>query len=141
MTTFRLFVAVALGLTVGCTSTGGSGTLTQAPPRPSDYQPSNPLTERASGLLGRSVFRAPEGGAFRVELEDLLVQPSTSAVQVPLAQAAVIEVRSGEGEAVVGEKRVELKQGTTFTVSATERLSVQPRGGPVELRVAQIAAR
>jgi mannose-6-phosphate isomerase-like protein (cupin superfamily) len=53
----------------------------------------------------------------------------------------VIEVRSGEGEAAIGDRRVELRQGTTFAVSAGERLTVQPRGEPVTLRVVQIAAR
>src|SRR2546428_1780795 len=141
MTTSRLLFAVPLGLFVGCTGTAGSRTVIPAPPKPSDYQPSNPLTERSKGLLGRSVFRTPDGEAFRVELEDLLVQPSTSAVLVPLNQAAVMEVRSGEGEATSGDKRIELRQGTTFAVSAGDRLSVQPRGGPVELRVVQIASR
>jgi mannose-6-phosphate isomerase-like protein (cupin superfamily) len=60
---------------------------------------------------------------------------------VPLNQAAVIEVRSGEGAATVADKRVELRQGTTFAVSAGEKLAVQPRGVPVELRVVQIASR
>jgi mannose-6-phosphate isomerase-like protein (cupin superfamily) len=58
-----------------------------------------------------------------------------------LSQAAVIEVRSGEGEAAIGDRRVELKQGTTFAVSAGQRLTVQPRAEPVTLRVVQIAAR
>jgi hypothetical protein len=76
-----------------------------------------------------------------VEFEDVLVQPSSSPIALPLSQAAVIEVRSGEGEAAIGDRRVELKQGTTFAVSAGERLTVQPRAEPITLRVVQIAAR
>ena len=141
MTMSRVWLTATLGLSLGCTGAGGSRAVTAVPPNVSDYQPATPLTARASGLLGRAVYRTPEGEAFRVEIEDLLVQPSTSAVVVPLAQAAVIEVRGGEGDALVGDRRVALTLGATFAVSAGEGLSVQPRGGPVELHVAQIASR
>ena len=141
MTRSLLVLTAALVLSIGCAGARGGRALVAAPPEPSDYQPPNALTQRATGLLGRAVFRTPDGDPYRVELEDVLVQPSSSPVSLALEQAAVIEVRSGEGDATAGERRIELKQGTTFAVSAGERLSVQPRGGPVSLRVVSIAGR
>jgi hypothetical protein len=135
------FAATLLLLSIGCAANQGGRAPIPAPSQASDYQPPNALAPRDTGLLGRSVFRTPEGDPYRVEFEDVLVQPSPSPTALPLSQAAVIEVRSGEGEAAIGDRRVELRQGTTFAVSAGERLTVQPRGEPVTLRVVQIAAR
>jgi hypothetical protein len=135
------FAAIVLVLSIGCAANQGGRTPIPAPSQSSDYQPPNALTPRDTGLLGRSVFRTIESDPYRVEFEDVLVQPSSSPIALPLSQAAVIEVRSGEGNAAVGDRRVELKQGTTFAVSAGEQLIVQPRGEPVTLRVVQIAAR
>jgi hypothetical protein len=139
--TRSLLVLTMLVFAIGCAGTRGGRGLVSAPREPSDYQPPNALTPRASGLLGRAVFRTPDSDPYRVELEDVLVQPSSSPVSLLLEQAAVIEVRSGVGDATAGDRRIELTQGTTFTVSAGERLSVQPRGGPVLLRVVSIAGR
>jgi hypothetical protein len=141
MTRSPLLLTAALVLSIGCADTRGGRALVSAPPEPSDYQPPNALTQRTSGLLGRPVFRTPDSDPYRVELEDVLVQPSSFPVSLPVEQAAIIEVRSGEGDATAGDRRIELKQGATFAVSAAERLSVQPRGGPVSLRVVSIAGR
>jgi len=135
------FAAILFFISIGCAANRGGRTPIPAPTQSSDYQPPNALAPRDTGLLGRSVFRTIESDPYRVEFEDVLVQPSSSPTALPLSQAAVIEVRSGEGEATIGDRRVELRQGTTFAVSAGERLTVQPRGEPVTLRVVQIAAR
>ena len=134
-------LVMALGSLLGCTSTAGSRAVLPVPAKVADYQPSNPLSQRTTGLLGRSVFRSGEGDAFQVLVEDLLVQPSSTAVSVPLSEAAVIETRSGEGEADIAGTHVQLKQGTVVAVSVGQSFDVQPRGGPVELRVVQIASR
>jgi hypothetical protein len=143
MTTTRLLLATALACSIGCAGNQRGRALVATPPTPSDYQPPAPftMTERATGLLARAVFRSPDSDPYHVELEDLLIQPASSAVVVPLSQAAVVDVRSGDGDATVGQRRVALQQGATFAVPAGERLSIQPRGGPVMLRVVQIAGR
>jgi hypothetical protein len=134
-------LTAALVLSIGCAGTRSGRALVSAPPEQSDYQPPNALTPRTSGVLGRPVFKTPDGDPYRVELDDVLVQPSSSPISLPLEQAAVMEVRSGEGDATAGGRRIELRQGATFAVSAGETLSVQPRGGPVSLRVVSIASR
>lgn len=133
--------AVALCFLTGCGGVAGSRKLVPPPTKLSDYQPPNAFSERANGLLGRSVFRSPDGEAFRVGFEDLVVPPAPAAVVVPLSEAAVIEVRSGEGDAAAGDRRIALKQGTTFAVAAGEKLTIQPRGGPMQLRVVEIGSR
>jgi hypothetical protein len=127
-------------LLAGCRSVAGSRKALPPPVQASTYQPANPLNQRAPGLLGRAVFRTSDTDPFLVEFEDLVAAPSSSAVSVPI-RGAVVEVRSGEGEAVVSSRRIDLKQGTTFAVSAAETLTVQARGGPVELRTVQITGR
>src|SRR5882757_7159499 len=92
------FAAMLLVLSIGCAANRGGRTLIPAPSQSSDYQPPNALAPRDTGLLGRSVFRTIESDPYRVEFEDVLVQASSSPIALPLSQAAVIEVRSGEGE-------------------------------------------
>src|SRR5262245_39369102 len=141
MTTSRLLLAAALGVSLGCAGRQSGRALVAAAANPSEYQPPNAVAGRTVRLLGRSVVRTSGADPYRVTFDDPLVQPSTSSVPISLAQAAVVEVRSGEGQATVAERRLDLKEGMTFAVAPEERLSIQPRGGPVELRVVQISSR
>jgi len=133
--------AVALCFLTGCAGAASSRKVVLPPAKLSDYRPPNAFSERENGLLGRSVFRTPDGEPFRVGFEDLIVPPAPLAIVVPLNDAAVIEVRSGEGDASAGDRRIALKQGTTFSVAAGEKLTIEPRGGPMQLRVVEIGAR
>jgi hypothetical protein len=76
-----------------------------------------------SGLLARSRFTVDAPGGRRVELWDLLVGPGLKSAEATLPGAAVLEVRGGSGQIVVGGKPQDLRAGATLSVP--ERTSFQ----------------
>ena len=132
-------MAAAVFVLTGCSNVSKSRQLVPPPPKPVDNQSVRQLTERSPGVLGRTVFTTPTGEAFRAQFEDLIVGPATAPVAVPVPQGAVVEVRSGEGVAGIGSRSVEFKQGATFAVGVGEPLTIQARGGPVQLRVVLVS--
>jgi hypothetical protein len=138
----RRFVAVgaALILGAGCRSlSDGSGwqSLPPAPPGAmnfSDYQPEHPYEPSGEGVAERSVFTAPGGPGYSVEVRDFLISPRNPEAPLTLFGAAVFEVRQGSGEATVGKEKITLLPGTVFTVSTGESLHVTASNEPLALR-------
>jgi len=97
----------------------GVGQLPKAPPgesKFSDYQPGNPYSQLATGVLARTVFEASSGNGYRIEVRDLLIAPQQRSANATLPGSAVCEVLAGDGILVSGEKRQDLKLGSTFTI-------------------------
>jgi mannose-6-phosphate isomerase-like protein (cupin superfamily) len=139
-------VGAALILGAGCrtvSNADGSHGLPPAPPDTtdfSDYEPDHPFEPTKPGVAERSVFTAPsdEGHTveYTVEVRDFLVAPAQpeADLAITLADAAVLEVRQGSGEATVGKEKIELRPGTVFTVDAGEPLWLTTRDEPLALR-------
>jgi len=102
--------------------------------RYSDYQPDRPFVPSRNGVAERSVFTAASGEGYAVEVRDLLISPRQQGADLAIAGGAVVEVRQGAGEATVGERKIELRPGTVFTVGEGEPLHVTARGEPLALR-------
>lgn len=134
---WRRLVAVGVALILG------AGCRTPAPPGPpkfSDYKPSllayGPLR---NGVAERLVpTDSPPLSGYDVEVRDFLVSPKNPGAAINLANAAVLEVRQGSGEATVKRatetEKIVLLQGTVFTVNARESLNVTAIGEPLALR-------
>jgi len=136
-----LFAVLLLLCTASCQTTAdGRGKSGLPPPPPdatnfSDYQPQMPfLPTTNAGVARRQVFQTGSGEGYAVAVEDFLISSKAPSATVPLAGAAVVEVRDGAGQATVGERHIELQRGTVFTVAEGESLAISPKGEPVTLR-------
>jgi len=90
----------------------------------SNYQPKNPYSQLAPGLLSRKLFETPGPKGSRIEINDLLVGPKQHSASVTFPGIAICEVKSGQGTIKVGSNDQKLDLGTTFTV---------PKGTPVAI--------
>lgn len=139
----RQLVVVGAGLllSTGCRTAfeeGGKHGLPPAPPGTtdfSDYEPNQSYEMTRPGVAERSMYKttASQEG-FDVEVRDFLVAPAYPAVPLALDGAAVLEVRQGSGKATVGERKVEVRPGTIFTVDEGNSLRLTAQGEPLVLR-------
>lgn len=132
-------MGVALILSGGCRTAfeeGGKHALPPIPPDKgfSDYKPDHPYLPLGNGVAKRSVFTTTSPAGLAIDVQDFLVAPGHPAVDLALAGGAVLEVRQGTGEAVVGEEKIELRPGLVVTVGAEEFLRITARGEPLALR-------
>ena len=138
----RRFVAVAVVLILGtgCRTAfeeGGKHGLPPAPPGTtdfSDYEPIHPYLPSGNGVAARSMYTTASQEGYGVEIRDFLVALTYPDADLGLSGAAVLEVRRGAGEAVVGEQRIELRPGVVFTADAGQSLRITARGEPLALR-------
>ena len=79
-------------------------------------QPENPYKQLAPGLLTRTLFIAPSGSGFRVEIRDFLVGPRQRTSDVSLPGPAILEVRSGSGFVTVAGYSQKVQIGSTFAL-------------------------
>jgi hypothetical protein len=104
----------------------------------SDYQPAHPFLPWQGGIATRSVYKTNEtehpGAGLAVEVRDLLISTTQPETVFALDGAAVLEVRQGSGEAMVGGQSLELRPGTVFTVGEGEPLRVIPHSEPITFR-------
>ena len=117
-------IACAALTLIGCKSLSergakGIGLL----PKPADagqklssYQPKNPYTQLAPGLMSRKLYETPGPKRTHLEVNDLLVGPRQHSASVTLDGTAVVEVKSGEGLVRLDGKEQKLQLGTTFTI-------------------------
>jgi len=111
-----------------------------ANPRESDYRPSIPFQPGpVEGVATRTVFSTDSGRGYSVDVTDIAVRPGT-AVSVPFAGPAMVEVRHGGGTAIAGGRNVELRSGTILTVGEGEALTVTAQE-PTTLRAYVYRAR
>ena len=143
---WAFFIAV---LMVGCKQWSqrgakGVGVLPKAAPGEqhfSSYQPKTPYTQLASGLLTRTLYEAPSGEGYRVEVRELLVGPGQHTDRVTLPGAAILEVRSGSGILTVSDKPQELRLGATFSLAEAEAFAIENTAEvPLALRVHLVQA-
>ena len=132
-------VGVALIMSAGCQSVsdGGGRLLPPALPRGpdfSEYGPDHPYESPKDGVAERSVFTASSGEGYNVEVRDFLVSPAQPKAHVVLAGAALLEVREGYGKATAGERKLDLRPGTVFTVGQEEQLYITEHREPLALR-------
>lgn len=117
----------------------GVGLLPKASPgesKFSDYQPRNPYSQLATGILTRTLYEASSGNGYRIEVRDLLVGPQQHSASVKLPGSAVCQVLSGDGVLTSGEKRQDLKLGSTLTIPQGEGFSIENKSDvPVAIRV------
>lgn len=124
-TSVQFWLGVCLALvSVGCQSfqqrgAKGSGLL----PKPagdekrfSSFQPTNPYTPMASGLLSRRVFETTGPPGMHIEVLDLLVGPGKRVESARLTGTQVCEVRAGHGILIMDSQRQEMKPGFTFAI-------------------------
>jgi len=112
------------------TGADGTGLLPGPPPgevKFSKYQPENPYTQVAKGLLTRTVYQAASGTGYRVEVRDLLVGPGQSSPEVSLPGAAVFEVRSGNAIVTSAGKPLEVRAGSAFALSEGASFAIENR--------------
>jgi len=101
------FLAVAVCLVAACMAAQQ-----QPAPAPSTDR-SQMFRQYAEGLLARTVYVSEGDGPFRVEIWDLLVGPGRRTVPFQLPGGAVLEFRSGAGNAVVSGKEQRVRPGTS----------------------------
>jgi quercetin dioxygenase-like cupin family protein len=77
----------------------------------------NPYQQLVPGLLTRTLFIAPSGIGFQVEVRDFLVGPRQTTSLVSLPGAAIFEVRSGSGIVSLAGDSQEVQPGSTFALS------------------------
>lgn len=109
---------------------GGDGTGLLPGPQPgevkfSKYQPDNPYTQLAPGLMARTVFGVGSGAGYRVEVRDLLVGPGQRTSNVSLPGPAVFEVRSGNAVITTAGKSQEVRMGFAFALSERARFAIE----------------
>ncbi len=121
------------------TGADGTGLLPGPPPgevKFSKYQPENPYTQLAKGLLTRTVFEAASGAGYRVEVWDLLVGPRQTSSEVTLPGAAVFEVRSGIALITSAGKSLEVRAGSAFSLSEGASFAIENKAeSPFSIRV------
>lgn len=130
----QVFSCVFLSIlcTSGCESwfqhgRKGVGMLPQTPVSEANFsktEPAKPFSKLADGLATRTLFQTSDGAGTQVEVRDLLLGPGQKTESTKLPGAAVLEIRSGSGMLVAGEKQQELALGTTLSVpeNATFRI-------------------
>jgi quercetin dioxygenase-like cupin family protein len=102
----------------------------------SDYQPRNPYSELATGILTRTLYETSSGNGYRIEVRDLLVAPQQHSASATLPGSAVCQVLSGDGVLTVGDKHHDLKMGSTFTIPEGEAFAIQNKSDfPFVIRV------
>ncbi len=102
----------------------------------SAYKPANAYAEAGKGLLVRTILETEGPPGMRVQVRDFLVAPGQRTDNVSFHGAAVVEVRSGAGSVIVGEKRQELVPGRTFSISEGQSLTLENKTAlPIALRV------
>jgi hypothetical protein len=87
-----------------------------------------------AGLLVRTRFVTDAGPNRRIEVWDLLIGPGMRSDATQLAGGAVIEVRGGSGQIVMGDQSQELRPGATLAIP--DRTSVQFVNGRNDLGLA-----
>jgi hypothetical protein len=149
----RLVVLVGFVVAAALSSLQGQQPTPQAPAtQPPAAQPpvTQPPTQAegmfrqyAPGLLARVNYQADAPGQYRVALWDLLVGPGKTADAVKLPGAAVVEVRSGSGRAVIDSKARDITGGATFAVDEGSSLALANGSSELALalRVTLISAR
>jgi hypothetical protein len=139
---FVLFIL--LSPLVGCkqwTERGakGVGVLPGAPTTGAKYSttaPVNPFHQYAPGLMARTLYSAPSGAGYRVEVWDLMVGPGRTADSVSLPGGAVFEVRNGSGVLRTGVKPQDITLGATFSISEGSAFRLENRSDlPLVMRV------
>lgn len=113
----RLMTSVIVVVLVELSVATGAQVVTPPPATPPGYR------QLVSGLLARSRFVADAPAGRRVELWDLLVGPGLRSAEATLPGAAVLEVRGGSGQIVIGGKPQDLRSGVTLSIP--ERTSFQ----------------
>lgn len=125
----------------GIYQTGGDGTGLLPGPQAgevkfSKYQPENPYTQLAPGLLTRTVFGVTTGAGYRVDVRDLLVGPGQRTSSVSLPGPAVFEVRSGNAVITTAGKPREVRMGSAFAISEGARFAIENKAdSPFTIRV------
>lgn len=114
----------------GIYRTGADETGLLPGPQPGDvkfskYQPENPYTQLAKGLLTRTVFKVASGAGYRVDVLDLLVGPGQRTSNVSLPGPAVFEVRSGNAVITTAGKPQEVRMGSAFALSEGARFAIE----------------
>jgi hypothetical protein len=108
----------------------------------SSFKRANPYTEAGKGLLVRTIFQTDGPQGTRIRIQDFLVAPGQTTVNVSLPGAAVVEVRSGNGSIVVRERREEITSGRTVSISEGESFAIENNTPlPIALRVYLFSAR
>jgi hypothetical protein len=134
-------IALTILCAAGCAASKGKRTPAPANSlKPSAYQPAQTYSERAAGVSARTFYTTEAGAAYRVEIQDVLIAPSSTSKDVKLGIAAVVEVRAGQGTAVIAGDKRELQPGSVFAVSAGQDFTVNAVGGPVHLHVIALEA-
>jgi hypothetical protein len=117
----------------------GIGLLQKAAPDEknfSTYQPQNPYSQLASGIMTRTLYETAARNGLRIEVRDLLVGPKQRTGRVALSGSAVCEVRSGSGVLTVSGKGREFQLGATFALSDSEAFAIENKSEiPVTMRV------
>lgn len=102
----------------------------------STYQPENPYTQLAKGLMTRTMHEAASGNGYRVEVRDLLVGPGQRTSNVSLPGPAVFEIRSGNAVITTAGKPQEARMGSAFAISEGASFAIENRAGsPFTIRV------
>ena len=136
-------------LTAGCAHPNAdAGRHPLPPPKSTEnlqlvHRPLRPFTMAADGVATRKVYestpdkqRLIQNVALRAEVHEFIVTPKQATVQVPLKGAAVVEVRSGSGQAEIAEHQQEIRPGAAFGVSEGEVLKIHPKSDlPIILRI------
>jgi len=133
--TTRMLLSGFLTL-AGC----GSMYSQQAEPPP---KPVGLYEQYAPGLLARKAYTADPVGKYSVELWDLLVGPGMKNEGATLPGGAVIEVRSGSGDAVIDGKSQKIKIGSVFSVAEGVKFSLinSDKENPLSMRAVVIRTR
>ena len=101
----------------------------------SKYAPENPYTQKGPALLERLLFETAGPNGVRIELRDLMVVPSAQPADVSFPGPAVLQVLSGEGSIVIGDKSQHLATGETITLAQNATSKLETHGtAPFVLR-------
>ncbi len=96
----------------------------QQPVTPAPARREEMFRQYAPGLLARVNYEADATGRYRVALWDLLVGPGKTSEPANLPGGAVVEVRSGNGRAVIDGNAREITGGSTFVVNEGSSLAL-----------------
>lgn len=102
--------------------------LAQAPAEinPSSYRPSNAFEQLVPGLLVRVVYSAENpADNYIVDVLDFLVGPNMTSEPTSLGGDTVMEVRAGDGIAMVDGEMFEIETGTVFSLSGESMVSFE----------------
>ena len=85
-------------------------------PAASQSQSAPAFRQFVPGLLVRERFVTEAGPGRRVALWDLLIGPGMRGAPATLPGGAVLEVRAGTGDIVIGDKKRSLRPGASLAV-------------------------